>query len=85
MIREICQEKGKESLSQTEGKTKWDESSIDVLVEICDEFVKYIKRAPDGPPPKFEWKGVTKKFNTRTGLNFCKQTLKNRWDNLRKK
>ena len=76
--------KGKEPLSQTEGKTKWDESSVDALVEICDEFVKSIKRAPDGPPPKFEWEGVAKKFNTCTGLNFSKQILKNRWDNLRK-
>ncbi|XP_038678358.1 L10-interacting MYB domain-containing protein-like [Tripterygium wilfordii] len=65
-------------------RIKWDDSNTRVLVEICVAVMKAAKRVPGSRIPKLEWEELVVQFNAKTGHNYQKQSLKNKWDLLRK-
>ncbi|XP_038712084.1 uncharacterized protein LOC120006209 isoform X1 [Tripterygium wilfordii] len=81
--------KGKAIMTPNEGsendKVKWDEEKTRSLIDICVEIMKAAKRVPGTRIPKLEWEDVAIEFNNRTGFNYHKGSLKNKWDMLRKK
>ncbi|XP_038715530.1 L10-interacting MYB domain-containing protein-like [Tripterygium wilfordii] len=46
--------------------------------------MKSAKRVPGTRIPKLEWEELVVQFNAKTGLKYPKQSLKNKWDLLRK-
>lgn len=56
----------------------WDTESIDIFVKVCLEQVRRGNRDCTYFN-KIYWNYIVQNFNTRTGKNYDKKQIKNRW------
>lgn len=63
-------------------KARWDAETTELFLNLCVEEIRAGNR-PNTHFSRVGWSNLVQKFNDKTGKNYDKVKLKNKWDNLK--